>query len=118
MPGSAPGCRMRTSSGKARWRLRRFDGSQENPMGKTVSFNRPDGKSVNAYLAEPAAGAKAPGIVVIQEWWGMNDQIRGVADRFAKAGYRALGPDLYRGKTPVYAQEANQPMTRANFGHS
>jgi carboxymethylenebutenolidase len=37
-------------------------------MGKTVSFNRPDGKSVNGYLAEPAAGAKAPAMVVIQEW--------------------------------------------------
>jgi carboxymethylenebutenolidase len=85
-------------------------------MGKTVSFNRPDGKSVNGYLAEPAAGAKAPAIVVIQEWWGMNDQIRGVADRFAKAGYRALVPDLYRGKTAVDAKEANHLMTELNFG--
>ena len=85
-------------------------------MGKTASFNRPDGKSVNAYLAEPAAGAKAPGIVVIQEWWGLNDQIRGVADKLAKAGYRALVPDLYRGKTAVDAKEANHLMTGLNFG--
>jgi carboxymethylenebutenolidase len=66
-------------------------------MGRSVSFNRPDGKSVNGYLAEPKGGAKAPGMVVIQEWWGMNDQIRGVADKLAAAGYRALVPDLYRG---------------------
>jgi len=46
-------------------------------MGKTVSYNRPDGKSVNGYLAEPAGGGKAPAVVVIQEWWGLNDQIRG-----------------------------------------
>jgi len=85
-------------------------------MGKTVSFNRPDGKSVNAYLADPAAGAKAPGIVVIQEWWGLNDQIKGVADKLAKAGYRALVPDLYRGKTAVDAKEANHLMTGLNFG--
>ncbi|HEY3076274.1 MAG TPA: dienelactone hydrolase family protein [Burkholderiales bacterium] len=84
-------------------------------MGKTVSFNRPDGKSVNGYLAEPAGGAKAPGIVVIQEWWGLNDQIRGVADKLAKAGYRALVPDLYRGKTAVDAKEANHLMTGLNF---
>ena len=84
-------------------------------MGKTVSFNRPDGKSVNGYLAEPASGAKAPGMVVIQEWWGLNDQIRGVADKLAQAGYRALVPDLYRGKTAVDAKEANHLMTGLNF---
>src|SRR5437762_5142887 len=85
-------------------------------MGKTVSFNRPDGKSVNGYLAEPASGGKAAAMVVIQEWWGLNDQIRGVADKLAKAGYRALVPDLYRGKTAVDAKEANHLMTGLNFG--
>jgi len=85
-------------------------------MGKTVSFNRPDGKSVNGYLAEPPTASKAPAMVVIQEWWGLNDQIRGVADKFAKAGYRALVPDLYRGKTAVDAKEANHLMTGLNFG--
>jgi len=85
-------------------------------MGKTVSFDRPDGKSVNGYLAEPAAGAKAPGMVVIQEWWGLNDQIKGVADKLAKAGYRALVPDLYRGKTALDAKEATHLMNGLNFG--
>jgi len=85
-------------------------------MGKTVSFNRPDGKSVNGYLAEPPTAGKAPALVVIQEWWGLNDQIRGVADKIAKAGYRALVPDLYRGKTAADAKEANHLMTGLNFG--
>jgi carboxymethylenebutenolidase len=89
-------------------------------MGKTVSYKRPDGKSVNGYLAEPDirgnAGAKAPGIVVIQEWWGLNDQIRGVADKLAQAGYRALVPDLYRGKTALDAKEATHLMNGLNFG--
>ena len=85
-------------------------------MGKTVSYKRPDGKSVDGYLAEPAAGAKAPGMVVIQEWWGLNDQIRGVADKLATAGYRALVPDLYRGKTALDAKEATHLMNGLNFG--
>jgi carboxymethylenebutenolidase len=85
-------------------------------MGQTVSFQRPDGQSVQAYLAEPAARPGAPGVVVIQEWWGLNDQIRGVADRYAEQGYRALVPDLYRGKSTVEAAEAEHLMTNLNFG--
>ena len=85
-------------------------------MGKTVAFERPDGQSVEGYLAEPAVGAGAPGLVVIQEWWGLNDQIRGVADRYAAAGYCALVPDLYRGKSTVEAAEAEHLMTNLNFG--
>jgi len=77
-----------------------------------ISYKRPDGKSVNAYLA----GSKGPGIVVIQEWWGLNDQIRGVADKLAAAGYRALVPDLYRGKVAVEAKEAEHLMTGLDFG--
>jgi carboxymethylenebutenolidase len=80
-----------------------------------TSFKRPDGKSVPGYLAEPKA-AGAPGIVVIQEWWGLNDQIKGVADRLATDGYRALVPDLYRGKVTVDAEEAEHLMTGLNFG--
>lgn len=85
-------------------------------MGQMMSFKRPDGKSVNGYLAEPAAGSKAPAMVVIQEWWGLNEQIKGVADRLAKAGYRALVPDLYRGKVTVEAKEAEHLMKGLNFG--
>jgi carboxymethylenebutenolidase len=85
-------------------------------MGTNISYKRSDGKSVNGYLAEPAAGSRAPGMVVIQEWWGLNDQIRGVADKVARAGYRALVPDLYRGKVAIDANEANHLMTGLNFG--
>jgi carboxymethylenebutenolidase len=85
-------------------------------MGTTISFKRPDGKSVDGYLAEPADAAGAPAIVVIQEWWGVNEQIRGVADRLATAGYLALVPDLYRGKSTVEAEEAHHLMTGLNFG--
>jgi carboxymethylenebutenolidase len=87
-------------------------------MGKMVSYKRPDGKSVDGYLAEPSGGASAPGVVVIQEWWGLNDQIKGVADRLAKVGYRALVPDLYRGKSTLDAKEAEHLMGGLNFGEA
>jgi carboxymethylenebutenolidase len=87
-------------------------------MGTTISFNRPDGKMVDGYVAEPAVKANAPGIVVIQEWWGVNEQIRGVANRLAAAGYLALVPDLYRGKSTVEAEEAHHLMTGLNFGEA
>ena len=85
-------------------------------MGTTISFARPDGKMVEGYAAEPVTKTGAPGIVVIQEWWGVNQQIRGVADRLADAGYFALVPDLYRGKSTVEAEEAHHLMTGLNFG--
>ncbi len=53
--------------------------------------------------------------MVIQEWWGVNDQIKGVANRFAAAGYRALVPDLYRGKVGLDAKEAEHLMNNLNF---
>lgn len=84
-------------------------------MGEMVTFKRPDGKDCSGYYAKPAAGERAPGMVVIQEWWGLNNQIKGVANRLAELGYRALVPDLYRGKVTVEAAEANHLMTNLNF---
>jgi carboxymethylenebutenolidase len=85
-------------------------------MNQTITFTRPDGKSCNGFYAEPASGRNAPGMVVIQEWWGLNEQIQGVANRLAAAGYRALVPDLYRGKVGVDAKEAEHLMNDLNFG--
>jgi carboxymethylenebutenolidase len=56
-----------------------------------------NGSTTRGYLATPAAG-RGPGVIVIQEWWGLNDQIKGVADRFAEEGFVALAPDLFHGK--------------------
>lgn len=84
-------------------------------MGNTIRFKRPDGQDLHGYLAEPAGGMAAPGVVVIQEWWGLNDQIRGVAERLAAAGYRALVPDLYRGKLALAANEAEHLMNDLDF---
>ncbi|MBI5861277.1 MAG: dienelactone hydrolase family protein [Rhodocyclales bacterium] len=56
-------------------------------MGQMIEFKRPDGSVCGGYLAE--AGQGRPGLVVIQEWWGLNAQICGIADRFAAAGVAA-----------------------------
>ena len=85
-------------------------------MGKMTVYKRPEGQSVDGYLADPPESRNAAGIVVIQEWWGLNDQIKGVADKLLAAGYRALVQDLYRGKVALAANEAEHLMTNLNFG--
>lgn len=81
-----------------------------------IEFKRPDGNTVSGYLAEPIDKVDAPGVVVIQEWWGLDDEVKQVADRLATAGYRALVPDLYRGKLALEANEAEHLMNGLNFG--
>jgi carboxymethylenebutenolidase len=85
-------------------------------MEKEITYKRPDGKECRAYYVSPSAGETAPGIVVLQEWWGLNEQIKGVAKRLAEAGYRALVPDLYRGKVTLEAAEAAHLMSKLDFG--
>ena len=82
-------------------------------MGQRIEFKRPDGGTTAGYLAD--AGKGRPAVIVIQEWWGLNDQICGVADRFARAGYTALAPDLYKGRVTQQPDEANHLMTGLDF---
>lgn len=82
-------------------------------MGQIIEFKRPDGNTCRGYLAN--AGQGRPGVVVIQEWWGLNDQICGVADRFARAGFNALAPDLFKGRVAQDADEASHLMTGLDF---
>ncbi len=77
--------------------------------GKTVDYSSGSEK-VSGYLSAPAAAGKKPAIVVIQEWWGLNDFIKAKADSFAKAGYVALAVDLYRGKVATDSDTAHQLM--------
>ncbi len=85
-------------------------------MGTRITFNRPDGKAAEGYLAK-AGRASAPAVVVIQEWWGLQDQIRGICDRYAAAGYDALAPDLYGGVVVPYHDKdaAAKEMGSLNF---
>jgi len=84
-------------------------------MGEMVQFRRPDGKTCPGYLATPKVGSGAPGFVCIQEYWGLNEQIKKAADRLAEAGFRALVPDLYRGKLAKASDEASHMMANLNF---
>jgi carboxymethylenebutenolidase len=85
-------------------------------MGAMMTYERPDGKHVSGYLAL-AGAAGAPGIVVVQEWWGVQEQIRGICDRLALAGFDALAPDLYAGLVVPYhdRETANREMGALNF---
>src|SRR5262249_28332568 len=115
--GTVQGCNGR--------RRRRQAGSRAEParagrggatMGTSISFRRPDGKEARGYLAS-AGRADAPGVVGIQEWWGLQDQIKGLADRFALAGFDALAPDLYAGTVVPYhdTEAAGREMNSLNF---
>jgi carboxymethylenebutenolidase len=85
-------------------------------MGTLIDYPRPDGQSATGWLLEPSHAAPgAPGLVVIQEWWGLNEQIKATALRWAQAGYRVLVPDLYRGRMTLDAQEAHHLMDGLNF---
>ncbi len=85
--------------------------------GQTVKFPA-NGGTADGYVATPAAG-KGPGVIVIQEWWGLTDQVKGVADMFAREGFVALAPDFYHGKgakigEPDKAQKLMMEFFQAN----
>lgn len=85
-------------------------------MGETLEFeNGHEGYS--GYLAT-SKSRKGPGIVVIQEYWGLVDHIKRVADRFAEAGYTALAPDFYQGKTAKEPDEASHLMQALNIAQT
>lgn len=75
-------------------------------MGENVTFAS-NGDTAAGYLAVPGSGS-GPGVVVIQEWWGLVPHIRDVADRFAAAGFVALAPDIYHGVTTTEPDEAGK----------
>jgi carboxymethylenebutenolidase len=80
-----------------------------------IRFVRPDGKSCQAYLAEPAQPSNGRGIVLIHELWGLAPPILELAERCAREGYRALVPDLFGGKRARDVQEGLQLMAELDF---
>ena len=80
-----------------------------------ITYKRPDGGECEGLLFEAAGRPRAPGLVVVQEWWGINEQIKGVAQQYADRGYRVLVPDLYRGKMSLDAKEAEHLMSGLDF---
>lgn len=87
-------------------------------MASMIEFARPDGQQAPGYLAEPEGAARG-GVVVLQEWWGLlspKSHITATCEILAGAGYRALAPDLYRGKQTTDAAEAEKLLGGLDFG--
>jgi carboxymethylenebutenolidase len=84
-------------------------------MGEMITFPA-NGGTCPGYLARATGdGAKNVGVIVIQEWWGLNDQIKDIADRFAAQGYHALAPDLYHGVVVTEPDEAGKLLMALNI---
>jgi carboxymethylenebutenolidase len=77
-------------------------------MGEMVEFPS-NGQTAQGYLATPSSGS-GPGVVVIQEWWGLVPHIKDVCDRYAREGFTALAVDLYHGQTTEEPDEAGKLM--------
>ena len=84
-------------------------------MGEMVKF-KSNGGTCDGYLAAPPG--KGPGVIVLQEWWGLVDHIKEVCDRFAKAGFCALAPDLYHGDMTKSPDQAGKLMMALNIAET
>src|SRR5438067_10288334 len=82
-------------------------------MGEMVEFPS-NGTTGQGYLARDPQGA-GPGVVVIQEWWGLVPHIKDLCERLAAEGFTALAPDLYRGETTKEPDEAGKLMMAMNL---
>jgi carboxymethylenebutenolidase len=84
-------------------------------MSQSVQIPSSTG-DLSGVLCVPGGDEKVPGVVVIQEWWGINEQIRATAQRWADAGFLAIAPDLYHGKLAANPEEAGGMMKALDFG--
>jgi carboxymethylenebutenolidase len=87
-------------------------------MGHMMEFPRPDGKRAPGYFTAPHHHEGLPGIVMLEEWWGVTDHIKKTADELADAGFRVLVPDLFRGRVASTANEAEHQMQSLDFGEA
>ena len=85
------------------------------PITSAVTFSS-EADQGSGYLARPGPGK--PGIIVLQEWWGLVPHIQDVAGRFAAQGYVALAPDLYHGKSTMEVAEAEHLMQGLDWGRA
>ncbi len=81
-----------------------------------IEFTRPDGQRAPGYYSAPANANDAPGVVMLEEWWGVTEQIKNMADKLANAGFRVLVPDLFRGRKAAVPDEANHLIEGLDFG--
>ncbi len=82
-------------------------------MGHMITLPRQDGGSLDAYVS--GSNPTLPGVIVIQEYWGLNDHIKSIVDRFAAEGFNAIAPDLYHGRITQDPDEASHMMNGMDF---
>ena len=85
-------------------------------MGSMIQFQRHT-STYDGYLA-PASSGRGPGVIVLQEWWGLVPHIKAIADRFAAARFTALAPDLYGGQTAAGPDDAGRLMMALEIGET
>lgn len=86
----------------------------DSVIGEMVTYGELDGKSIQGYLAYPTNNDRSlPGILVIHEWWGLNDNIKAMTRKLAASGYKALAVDLYEGESADKPEEARKLVTNA-----
>jgi carboxymethylenebutenolidase len=85
-------------------------------MGEMITFAA-NGRTAEGYLATPASG-RGPGVIVIQEWWGLVDHIKTLTDRFAGEGFVALAPDLYHGERTKSPDQAGKLLMALNIAET
>jgi len=89
--------------------VRAAEPQTSSSAGQEVEY-RAGGETVKAYLAVPSEGEARGSVIVAHEWWGLNKQIRTVADRLAASGFLAIVPDLYRGQVAADPEQAHELM--------
>lgn len=80
-------------------------------MTDPVHFSAKSGSAASGEIAAPEGTGKVPGLILVQEWWGLNGHIKSLAERFAKAGFLTVAPDLYHGRVTKDPTEAGKLMT-------
>ncbi|MGH7741486.1 MAG: dienelactone hydrolase family protein, partial [Candidatus Eiseniibacteriota bacterium] len=94
------------------WPLLAQKGSTEAPpvsAASLVHLTTPEG-GTDAFIAKPSGSGPAPAVIMVHEWWGLNDQIRDMARRMAQQGYYTIVPDLYHGKVASTPDDAHELM--------
>ena len=76
---------------------------------------RSNGSTAHGFLARPDGDGPFPGVIVVQEWWGLNDNIKDIAERFAREGFVAFAPDLYHGRVVREPDQAQKMMMQLDM---
>lgn len=90
-------------------------------MAEVITENvefRTNGETAQGYLARPQGDGPFPGVIVVQEWWGLDDHIKDVARRFADEGFAAFAPDLYHGEHASEPDEAQKMMMQLDMNRA